>query len=74
MQKLYRPPQGKFSESNLKQASELGYKTVFWSLAYVDWYVDNQPTREEALENYCRGFTREPLFYCTVLLKQMLKF
>ena len=50
MQKLYRPPQGKFSESNLKQASELGYKTVFWSLAYVDWYVDNQPTREEALE------------------------
>ena len=50
MQKLYRPPQGKFSVSNLKQASELGYKTVFWSLAYVDWYVDNQPTREEALE------------------------
>ena len=28
----------------------MGYKTVFWSLAYVDWYVDNQPTREEALE------------------------
>ena len=28
----------------------MGYKTVFWSLAYVNWYVDNQPTREEALE------------------------
>ena len=28
----------------------MGYKTVFWSLAYVDRYVDNQPTREEALE------------------------
>ncbi|WP_195986276.1 delta-lactam-biosynthetic de-N-acetylase [Clostridium sp. D33t1_170424_F3] len=48
MQKFYRPPQGKYSESNLKQAQELGYKTIFWSLAYVDWYVDKQPTKEEA--------------------------
>ena len=49
MKKLYRPPQGKYSESNLKMAKELGYTTVFWSLAHVDWYVDKQPTREEAL-------------------------
>lgn len=48
MQKIYRPPQGKFCESNLKMASEMGYTTVFWSLAYVDWYVDNQPTKEQA--------------------------
>ena len=48
--KYYRPPQGKYSESNLKQAKELGYKTIFWSLAYVDWYTDNQPTREEAFK------------------------
>jgi len=48
MKKFYRPPQGKFSESNLKMAQELGYKTVFWSLAYVDWYQDKQPTKEEA--------------------------
>lgn len=45
MQKFYRPPQGKYSESNLKMAQELGYQTVFWSLAYVDWYVDQQPTQ-----------------------------
>ena len=31
------------------QADALGYKTIFWSLAYVDWYEDKQPTREEAL-------------------------
>ena len=43
-----RPPQGKYSQENLKQAQALGYKTVFWSLAYVDWYVDNQPTAEQA--------------------------
>ena len=48
MQKFYRPPQGKFSEENLKQAQELGYTTVFWSLAYVDWYTDSQPTDEQA--------------------------
>lgn len=48
MPKLYRPPQGKYSESNLKMAHQLGYKTVFWSLAYVDWYTDKQPTREQA--------------------------
>lgn len=44
----YRPPQGKYSVENLKQAQALGYKTVFWSLAYVDWYVDDQPTPEQA--------------------------
>lgn len=48
MTKFYRPPQGKYSESNLKMAQELGYKTFFWSLAYVDWYVDKQPTATEA--------------------------
>ena len=45
---FYRPPQGKYSEQNLKLAQELGYQTVFWSLAYVDWYADNQPTAEQA--------------------------
>ena len=48
MPKFYRPPQGIYSEENLKMAQELGYKTVFWSLAYVDWNNDAQPTREQA--------------------------
>ena len=46
--KYYRPPQGIYSEENLKMAQELGYKTLFWSLAYVDWNNDAQPTREAA--------------------------
>ena len=50
MAKYYRPPQGKYSEDNLRMAKELGYTTFFWSLAYVDWIQDQQPTREEALE------------------------
>ena len=48
MPKLYRPPQGKFSESNLAMANQMGYETVFWSLAYVDWQQDQQPSADEA--------------------------
>lgn len=48
MTRFYRPPQGIYSPGNLQMAKELGYRTFFWSLAYVDWYEDNQPTKEEA--------------------------
>jgi peptidoglycan-N-acetylmuramic acid deacetylase len=50
MPKLYRPPQGKYSTENLKAAQKLGYKTLFWSLAYVDWYTDKQPTAQQAFD------------------------
>ena len=48
MPKFYRPPQGTYSERNLQMAKELGYKTVFWSLAYADWDNKAQPTKEQA--------------------------
>lgn len=48
--KFYRPPQGIYSEANLKAAQSLGYHTVFWSLAYVDWNNDAQPTCQQALD------------------------
>ena len=47
---FYRPPEGKFSDENLTWAQELGYKTIFWSLAYVDWKQDAQPSREAAFD------------------------
>lgn len=50
MKKFYRPPQGVYSVENLEMAKELGYKTIFWSLAYVDWYKDKQPSKEEAFK------------------------
>lgn len=50
MKKYYRPPQGKYTAEQLNWAKEKGYKTIFWSLAYVDWEEDNQPSREEAME------------------------
>lgn len=50
MTKYYRPPQGKYSPENLQMAKDLGYHTFFWSLAYVDWYQDDQPSKEEAFD------------------------
>ena len=50
MPKFYRPPQGCYSEENLKNAQALGYKTVFWSLAYADWDTSNQPTHQAAYD------------------------
>ena len=44
MTKFYRPPQGIYSTTNLTMAKELGYSTFFWSLAYVDWIQDQQPS------------------------------
>lgn len=50
MAMYYRPPQGKYSTSNLEMAKEAGYATFFWSLAYVDWNQDDQPSHEEAFK------------------------
>ena len=50
MAMYYRPPQGKYSTKNLQMAQQLGYSTFFWSLAYVDWNADKQPTHEEAMK------------------------
>jgi len=46
----YRPPQGKYNTTNLQMAKDLGYATFFWSLAYVDWDQNNQPSHEEAIK------------------------
>lgn len=46
----YRPPQGKCNVNNLKMAQESGYNTIFWSLAYVDWNQDDQPSHAEAFD------------------------
>ena len=50
MTRYYRPPQGKYSTENLQMAKDMGYHTFFWSLAYVDWYQDKQPSHEEAFD------------------------
>ena len=48
MPKFFRPPMGKFSEESLKMTKDLGYSSIFWSFAYVDWYNNQQPTHDFA--------------------------
>ena len=50
MSKYYRPPEGRFTEQNLKLAQEMCYSTVFWSFAYADWDNNKQPSAEYALK------------------------
>lgn len=49
MTMYYRPPQGKYSVENLQMAKDMGYSTFFWSLAYVDWNQEGQPSHDEAM-------------------------
>lgn len=48
--RFYRPPQGVYTEAQLQKAKAMGYKTVFWSLAYADWDNNHQPSPSYAME------------------------
>lgn len=50
MEKIFRFPEGRYSESALESVCRLGYKTVFWSFAYDDWDNSRQPNREKAIK------------------------
>ncbi|ABR33177.1 MULTISPECIES: delta-lactam-biosynthetic de-N-acetylase [Clostridium] len=55
MPKFFRPPMGKYSKKSLAMTKDLGYKTIFWSFAYKDWLVNNQPSESYAVEKICKG-------------------
>lgn len=46
----FRPPCGEYDERTLQTVQRLGYRTLFWSYAYVDWKTDAQPEPQKALE------------------------
>ena len=47
----FRFPAGVYSARTLSLANDLGYKTIFWSLAFVDWEVNNQPGKQAAFNS-----------------------
>lgn len=47
---LFRYPAGIYSDQSLALMGSLGYTSVFWSFAYADWDVNNQPNEAEALK------------------------
>ena len=44
----FRFPTGEYSESSLQLVESLGYTSVFWSLAYLDYDVKNQSSYDKA--------------------------
>jgi peptidoglycan-N-acetylmuramic acid deacetylase len=50
MSHYFRPPKGEFTKQNLEYNQKLGYKTIFWSFAYVDWDREKQPGKEAAFD------------------------
>ena len=46
---LFRPPMGEWSSRTMELANRLGYKTVLWSFAYLDYDTNNQMGVEKAL-------------------------
>ncbi len=47
---LFRYPAGKFSQQSIALINNLNYKSVFWSFAYLDYDVENQPDPAESLQ------------------------
>ena len=52
MDLFFRPPRGEYSKRTLQMAKDLGYTTIFWSMAYLDYDVNNQPTPEHVIEHF----------------------
>jgi len=46
----FRPPEGAWSEASLKEIHALGYRTVFWSLAWADWDNNDQKSPKYAMD------------------------
>ena len=52
MDPFFRPPKGEYSERTLQITKDMGYTTVFWSLAYPDYDVNSQPGADYVIERF----------------------
>lgn len=52
MDSFFRPPKGEYSERTLKITKDLGYTTIFWSLAYPDYDTEKQPGEDYVIDQF----------------------
>lgn len=52
MDPFFRPPKGEYSERTLQITKNMGYTTIFWSLAYVDYDVNSQPGADYVINQF----------------------
>ncbi|MFD1927834.1 polysaccharide deacetylase family protein [Sporosarcina siberiensis] len=43
-----RPPKGIFNQKLLAKGNDLGYRHIFWSVAFIDWHADKPRGRDYA--------------------------
>lgn len=56
MDLFFRPPRGEYSKRTLQLAKDLGYRTIFWSMAYLDYDVNNQPDSGHVVEHFSKYY------------------
>ncbi len=49
---FFRPPMGEYSERTLKVTQDMGYASIFWSIAYYDYDVNDQPGKEYVVDHF----------------------
>ncbi len=49
--KYMRPPKGEHSEKTMAITQSLGYKTIFWSIAYMDWDLKQQKGTQYVIDS-----------------------
>lgn len=47
-----RPPMGEYSERTLKVTQDMGYSSIFWSIAYYDYDANNQPGKDYVTDHF----------------------
>ena len=52
----FRFPKGEYNDTALKVVEEMGYTSVFWSLAYADWDLNNQKGEKYAFDKVTARF------------------
>ncbi|MHB1455206.1 MAG: polysaccharide deacetylase family protein [Saccharofermentanales bacterium] len=63
MKKIMRFPSGEYSEAALGVMQELGYTPYFWSYAYKDWLIDDQPDPGKSLARLISGLHNGAIYY-----------
>lgn len=52
---FFRPPEGLFNKTSLNYIKQLGYNTIFWSVAYKDWDTNNQNCMDKAVNSVIKN-------------------
>ena len=56
MDPFFRFPSGRYSEKDLYIVRKLGFRSIFWSMAYKDWDTKDQPGKDYAYQHVMANY------------------